>query len=305
MTAPVIVSSYAASPAHGSWDPALEGELLPALAALPDVVGLEVPWVGKMHPHDVDWFIANVPATTLSITALPFVMGRTAADNRYGIASADDEGRAAALADLRVVAADVARLSAESAASVAFIELHTAPRGAGSTEALARSLDELATWDFSGARLVVEHCDSPVAGQEFEKGFLSVADELSVVAGRDNVGMWLNWGRSAVELRDADAVTAQIAEVAAAGALVGLGFSGAAGITGPYGAPWADAHLPILSTHPESGSILDDAHVAAALRAAGDVPYLGVKTSRRPTDTTVADVLHTVSANLAVVRAAS
>ena len=39
--APLLVSSYAVSPAHATWDPDLEAELLPALCALPDVVGLE------------------------------------------------------------------------------------------------------------------------------------------------------------------------------------------------------------------------------------------------------------------------
>lgn len=299
----VIVSSYAVSPAHGSWDPALEAELLPALAALPQVVGLEVPWVGGLHPHDTAWFVRNVPATKLVLTPLPFVMGRTANDMPYGIASADESGRAAAIADLRSVVDDAKRLNA-SAATVELIELHTAPRGTGSAEALARTLDELATWDLDGARFVIEHCDAPVAGQEFEKGFLTVDDELAVLDGRD-LGMWLNWGRSAVELRDADAVTAQIARVAGAGKLVGLGFSGASGVAGPYGAPWADAHLPILETDPASGSLLDEAHVAAARQAAGTPEFLGVKTSRRPTDTTAADALHTVAANLAVVSSAA
>ncbi|WP_300675949.1 DUF4862 family protein [Nocardioides sp.] len=304
-----IISSYAVSPAHSSWDPALEAELLPALAALPDVVGLEVPWLGRLHPHDDSWFLDHVPATGLALTPLPFVMGRTAADPRYGIASADAEGRAAALADLRALAADVARLAQESAATPTLIELHTAPRGGGSVEALAATLTEISGWDWSGARLVVEHCDSPVPGQEYEKGFPSVADELAALdriaqAAGPEVGLWLNWGRSAVELRDADAVTAQIAQVADAGRLVGLGFSGAAAVAGPYGAAWADAHLPIASTHPESGSILDEAHVAAALAAAGTPAFLGVKTSRRSTDTTAADALATVAANLDVVRAA-
>lgn len=303
MSTPVFISSYAASPAHGVWDPALEGELLPALAALPDVAGLEVPWLNRLHPHDGDWFLAHVPATALSLTALPWVMGRTAADNRYGLASADGDGRAAAIADLRALARDTSLIAERSAARVAFVMLHTAPRGGGDVDALRRSLDEIATIDFAGAQPVIEHCDSPVAGQEYEKGFLSIDDELRAV--QDSAfGLWLNWGRSAVELRNADAVTAQIAQVAEADRLVGLAFSGAAGIAGPYGAPWADAHLPIASTHPDSASILDDDHVAAAFRVAGDVANVGVKVSRRPTDSTAADVVHTVAANLAVVRSA-
>jgi hypothetical protein len=305
MTAPVLVSAYPASPAHVHWDPALEAELLPALCALPGVAGLEVPWMGGLHPHDDAWFLANVPAVPLAVTPIPFVMGRVGADPGYGLASADEEGRAAAVADLRRVAADVARIESESAAFVAVVTVHSAPRATGAVEPLVRSLREIAELDWSGARLVIEHCDAFVPGQAPEKGFLPLDAEIAAIrAAGVPIGLWLNWGRSAIELRDADAVTAQIAEAAASGLLVGLAFSGAAAVQGPYGHPWIDAHLPIASTHPESSSLLDAAHVAAALTAAGGVEWLGLKTARRPDDTTAADALRTVARNLEVVRAA-
>ncbi|WP_282846797.1 DUF4862 family protein [Microbacterium oxydans] len=303
MTAPVLVSAYPASPAHVHWGPELEAELLPALCALPGVAGLEVPWMGGIHPHDEAWFLENVPAVPLAVTPIPFVMGRVAADSRYGLASPDEAGRTAAVDDLRRVAADIARIDGESAATAAVVTLHTAPRGTGAVEPLVRSLLEVAALDWSGARLVVEHCDASVPGQVPEKGFLSLDDEIGAIrsAGAP-VGLWLNWGRSAIELRDADAVTAQIAAAAASGLLVGLAFSGAAAVQSPYGPPWADAHLPIASTHPESASLLDDAHVAAALAAAGDVAWLGLKTARRPDDASARDALRTVARNLEVLR---
>lgn len=303
MTAPVLVSAYPVSPAFVSWDPELEAELLPAICALDGVAGLEIPWLGGIHKFDDAWFLANAPAVPLAVTPIPFVMGRLGQDAAYGIASGSDAGRQAALADLRRVADDVARLSDESAASVAVVMLHTAPRaGEGSVDALTHSLDEVASWDWRGAQLVIEHCDALVADQAPEKGFLTVEQELAALARVGApVGMWLNWGRSAIELRDADAVTAQIAAVAASGRLTGLAFSGAAAVESPYGYPWIDAHLPIRSTFPASESLLDDAHVADALAAAGDVPWLGLKVARRPDDTTAADALRTVERNLQVV----
>ncbi|WP_447948703.1 DUF4862 family protein [Microbacterium maritypicum] len=305
MTAPILVSAYPASPAHAHWDPVLEGALLPALCALPGVAGLEVPWMGRLHPHDDAWFLANVPAVPLAVTPIPFVMGRVGAHPGYGLASADEEGRAAAVADLRRVAADVARIDGESAASVAVVTVHSAPRATAAMEPLVRSLGEVAALDWSGARLVIEHCDAFVPGRVPEKGFLPLDAEIAAIRSSGlPIGVWLNWGRSAIELRDADAVTAQIAAAAASGLLVGLAFSGAAPVQSPYGHPWGDAHLPIASTHPESASLLDDAHVAAALAAAGDVEWLGLKTARRPDDTTAADALRTVARNLEVVRAA-
>ena len=306
MTAPILVSAYPASPAHAHWDPALEGELLPAICALPDVTGLEVPWMGGIHPHDDAWFLAHVPAVPLAVTPVPFVMRRVGQDARYGLASPDAEGRMAALDDLRAVAADAARIDGESAASVAVVMLHTAPQLAGDADALARSLDEVSGWNWGAARLVIEHCDAYIPGQHHEKGFLPLAAEIAaIIAAEAPIGIWLNWGRSAIELRDADAVTAQIAEAAASGLLTGLAFSGAAPVETPYGYPWIDAHLPIASTYPASRSLLDDDHVAAALAAADGVPWIGLKVARRPDDQTAAAALQSVIRNLDVVRAAS
>ncbi|ANP74050.1 DUF4862 family protein [Cryobacterium arcticum] len=299
-----LVSAYAASPAHGSWDPVLEGELLRGLCALPDVVGLEIPWLGAIHPHDSAWFLHNVPAgAQLSLTALPFVMKRCREAPHYGIASRDRAGRTAALADLRRLAADVRILTEQSEAEVALVSLHTAPAGGADSAALAESLAELTDVDWNGAQLVIEHCDTVMPDHPFEKGFLPVVDEIAVAAQSGaSIGMWVNWGRSAIELRSAHSVTSQIAAVADSGLLKGLTFSGASATDGPYGHAWSDAHLPVLSADPASGSLLDDVHVRAALMAAGDVEWLGVKVSRRPHDRTAADIVRTVESNLTAIR---
>lgn len=295
---PAYISAYAASPAYARWDPALEAELLPALCALPGVVGLEVPWLGALHPHDPDWFVRHVPqGARLAVTPLPWIMRRTAERPGYGIASRDAGGRSAALDDLQHVCRDIRRLGG----AVELVAVHTAPRGGGDPAAMAASLDELRSWDWGGARLVVEHCDAVRPGRPFEKGFLALADELAVLDGTD-VGLWLNWGRSAIELRDPDAVTDQIRDAAASGRLAGLTFSGAAAEDGPYGGAWIDTHPPLLSADPASKSLLDDAHVAGALAAAPDAPALGLKVSRLPSDRTAADVVATVARNLDVIR---
>jgi len=157
--------------------------------------------------------------------------------------------------------------------------------------------------DWGGAQPVIEHCDAALPGQAHEKGFLSLSDEIAAIARSGTpVGLWLNWGRSAVELRDPDAVTAQIAAAAATGRLVGLSFSGAAAVDTAYGAAWADLHLPIAETDPAARSLLDVPHVADALEAAGDVHRLGVKVSRRPADRTAADVARTIADNLDALR---
>ncbi|MBC6493955.1 DUF4862 family protein [Microbacterium sp. 4-7] len=304
---PLLVSSYAVSPAHSTWDPDLEGELLPALCALPGVTGLEVPWMGRLHPHDPAWFLSHVPAgAELAVTPLPWVMKQCGADARYGIASPDGDGRRAALADLRAVAEDVRRIGAGSDASVKLVALHTAPQGHADGARLAESLDEIAQWDWTGAQLIVEHCDAATTSHSWEKGFLSLDEEISAILSVDTpIELWLNWGRSAIETRDADAVTSQIALAAETGRLAGLTFSGTAAVDGPYGPAWADGHLPLADADPASGSLLDATHVAAALAAARGVERLGLKVSRRPGDTTARDVIGTIDLNLASLRAAA
>ncbi|WP_150954937.1 DUF4862 family protein [Microbacterium testaceum] len=304
---PVLVSAYAASPAFRTWDPHLEGELMAGLCALPDVVGLEVPWLGGIHPHDEEWFLRELPAIELAVTPLPWVMGRCAAAPGYGLASADDAGRRAALDDLRRVRDDVHRLAERSRARVTTVMLHSAPRGGGLIDALRSSLEELAAWDFAGARLVIEHCDAYTGSHPFEKGFLSMDAEIEAMrTSGAPVGLWMNWGRSLIETRDPASVTAQIARAAASGLLSGLALSGAAAVDGPYGAAWADAHLPFAEADSSSRSLLTASAAVDALGAAGAVDRLGLKVSRRPDDRTAADVLGTVAANLgAMLRSAA
>lgn len=296
---PVLISAYAASPAYISWDPDLEGELLRGMRALAGVVGFEIPWRGSVHPHDPAWFLANVPAgSQLAFTALPYVMPTIAATPGYGVASADEAGRRAAIADLRAQAADVRRVHAETDATVITVSIHTAPRSTGSIDALAQSLRELQDEDWDGAQLIIEHCDAAVDGQRPEKGFLTLEAELAAIElSATDTGVWLNWGRSAIELREPSRVTAQIADAAASGRLRGLTFSGSAAVDGPYGDAWIDAHLPFASVDPSAGSLLGDDELRAALRAAGSVDYLGLKVSRRPTDASAPQVLATLEAH--------
>lgn len=302
MTRPVLVSAYPLSPAFADWDPDVEGEVLRGLCQIDGVAALEVPWIDGIHPHDSDWFLANVPDIALAVTPLPFVMRRLA-EPGYGIASPDERGRAAALADLRRVAADVAEIAARSAARVAFVALHTAPRGAADGAALTRSLVELSHWDWSGARLVIEHCDAQVPGHTPEKGFLSLHAEIAAIraAGVD-IGLWVNWGRAAIELRDPDAVADQIRAAADSGLLSALVLSGASNRRSPYGGAWVDAHHPFASIDPAAESLLTDDRLRAAARAAGPTPWLGLKVSRDPSITTAADVLATARVHLAALR---
>lgn len=289
-----VVGAYVASPAHAVWNPAQEAELFEALAADSRVGALELPWLGRLHPHDDAWLCGHLPARFRAVlTDIPHVMGRLASDPGYGLASSDADGRARALDQAARLRDDVHRLNDTTGrAAVAFVELHSSPRQTASVDAFVRSLEAVQAWDWDGALVVIEHCDAAVPEQAAQKGFLSLEDELQALHGTP-FGMSLNWGRSAIELRDADRVVEHVARVQAAGRLSGLIFSGASDRTGHLGAAWTDAHHPLRQDdrHPwgDPTSLLTEERMRAAVAAAGPQAWLGVKLGWAHASGSVAD----------------
>jgi hypothetical protein len=280
-----VVGAYAASPTHQRWQPGLEQEYLHAVAALPRVAALELPWIDGLHPHDDEWLLKHLPpGIDIVLTDIPGTVKRCTVNPSFGLASRDPEGRALALQTLARVNEDAHRLNDRTGRrAVQTVELHSAPRAHhGSTDALAQSLDLLADWDWDGATLVIEHCDADVAEQEPEKGYLTLNDEIEAIlrSGTD-VGLSINWGRSAIELRDPDRVREHVITAAAAGLLRGLMISGASDQDGPFGPAWIDAHHPFKqSTHHPYGdpqSLLTEERLASTLAAAGPISWAGVK----------------------------
>lgn len=299
-----LLGAYAMAPS----DDADSARFHAALADEP-IGGLELPLTAPDDPRGTRaWREQHLaPAWDLLLTCVPVVMGRLAEAPGYGLASADDAGRRAALDDV-ARAAEVARSVADARgrAAVLGIQVHSAPGAArGTTEpaALRRSLEEICTWDLAGARLLVEHCDAPTDGP-VSKGFLTLADELAAVAGlttRDGaaVGVSVNWGRSAIEGRSAGTPVEHLTAARDAAALGALVLSGATDVESPWGPAWSDAHIPPRGAAPaleaSSASLLGADEITAAVRAAGDVT-VALKIYVRPRD---ADVEH----RLAVARA--
>lgn len=281
MTA-LVLGAYAASPTLHAWDPALEAEYLAAVTAIEGVDGLELPWTGQLHPHDPDWLLANLPrGLRCVVTGIPGTVRALAADATLGLASTDEAGRAEALRLAGRLRDDVARLvDSDRDVTVLAVEVHSAPRrSSGSTDAFARSLEELAGWDWSGAAVVVEHCDSLVEGQRAEKGYLRLEEELDAAA-RAGFGVSLNWGRSAIELRDPDAVIRHAERARESGLLRGAILSGAADRDGALGGAWVDAHHPFSAadaTWGDPASVLTAERAAAFFAAAGPLDWRGIK----------------------------
>lgn len=316
-----IIGAYAASPSTVAWDPAAESRFLAAISALPGFRGLELPFNGALHAHDEAWLLRSLQSDwDIVITLLPGTIARMKDDPMFGLASTDDAGRRKALSFTAQAREAVARLNdREGRRAVLAVEVHSAPRadaGASSVDAFTASLAELASWDWEGARLVVEHCDALVSQHPPVKGFQTLSDEIRAVQNVDAdagapIGMVINWGRSAIEERLPDAAIRHVREVRDVGLLCGVFLSGCSATQSRLGPAWADVHLPAAaegSRDPalEPASLLTRQRVADVLHEAGEVSDAGFRGLKVAAPRT-ADVdlrIATVARSLTVVRAA-
>jgi len=249
-----MIGAYATAPSTLKWDQALETNYYQELKSQCNIIGLEHPFVGKLHPYDDEWFLENIDENWQFIfTSIPGVMGQLARNPHFGIASTNEAGRQAALAFYQQAQQAIFKLNNHlKKEAVSFLKIHTAPKITENTEssiqALQRSLETMQSWNWYGAKLVIEHCDAYILGQEAEKGFMLLEDEITAVKLvnsklNSDVGISINWGRSAIETRDTNGPLQHIKQAYLNGLLKGIIFSGTSDIDGPYG-QWKDTHMP-------------------------------------------------------------
>lgn len=274
----VHVGAY---PTYGAPDTPEAVAVVEGLAESPLVAGLEVPYLdGVALPT------ARVPADWHHVvTLIPATMAELAAHATYGLASPEAEGRAAALAFVRSVREVVARRR-----DIRAVEVHSAPTERASATAFAETLAEVASWDWNGVEIVVEHCDAWTTAHAVQKGFLSHEDELSAIASAQGLGTQVragvNWARSVIESRQAATALEHVRAAAADDLLGAVFFSSVADRTSPLGGPWADVHLaPAGTVDAPEGSLLTPQLMAATLAAVS--PFngiVGVKVGLVPAD---------------------
>ena len=292
-----FMGAYASSPNVGDWDAELETRYYNEIKSLGYIAGLEHPFGGSLHNRDEDWFLENIdPSWDFVFTCIPGVMGPIGKNPKFGIASDDADGRQEALVFMKKARDAIAKLNAHSGReTVRAIQIHTSPNKAkesSSQAALEASLTEMLSWDWQGAKLVIEHCDAYVEGQDPGKGFLTLDDEIAAVlnvkaATGKEIGITINWGRSAIETRSAEGVADHIKAAKDAGVLSGLMFSGASGNESDYGV-WRDSHMPPQAQSAdgagEPASLMTAETIKTCIDLAGpeNLLYLGAKLGIRP-----------------------
>ncbi|WP_104087504.1 DUF4862 family protein [Cryobacterium sp. N19] len=303
MTA-VVVGAQVAQPD----DPAVRPEFATRILDLPGVSGLEIAFGSRTwRDHDAEWLPqALIEGSRNTVSLMGITMER--ASSGFGFASVDEVCRLEAMQTAREARDFIERLHDKGSGTVAIL-LQTAPtidpsRVRDATNALTRSVNELISWNWSGASIVIEHCDARHVGLPFLKGYLPLDEELRVVEdhGSAALGVAINWGRSAIEGRDATTPIAHAELAAASGALRGLMVSGVGNRDGPYGPAWTDSHPPARPTSArplgEPTSALELAAIPEFLSAAGPNPlsFVGVKVAQRDLRTSIEDRVGIISA---------
>jgi hypothetical protein len=282
----IVVGAY---PLLSGFDESGESDLYRMLGNY-DISGLELPWTGEIAGHDARWLTRHLPAHwTSTVTSIPATMKAMAADARFGLASRDQDGRRAALGQVRAMrdAADSANQAA-GRALIGLVELHSAPSGgaaAASANAFQTSIAEIVSWNWEGIALSVEHVDAHSAVAPPAKGFLSLEAEIAIARDTAGLGIVLNWARSAIELRSAARVVEHIALTRSAGVLSGIVFSGVSD-------DWVDGHLPFYAASGPDGdphSLLTAELARASLDAAGSGGFVGLKIRPTTRATTIAE----------------
>jgi hypothetical protein len=313
-----FLGAYAASPNHSLWDPEQETAFYNELKALPNIQGLEHPFLGRLHQHDDNWFLANIhPQWHFVFTCIPGIMNALGQNPLFGLASEDPAGRQAALDFMQQACTAIGKLNAYAGRQVVTaIQIQTAParhKAVSSKASLIASLETMLSWDWQGANIVIEHCDAYVDSHLPSKGFLALHDELEVLAAvnatipeQQQLGMVINWGRSVFETRTVDGALQHIEATKAAGLLRGVMFSGVSDKNSEYGA-WRDSHQPPqqseLIKHGEPGSWMSEAAIHQCLAAcdkAETLQILGAKIGIRPLNASIEQRVAVIHETLAI-----
>lgn len=305
-----IVSAYNAAPSSQPWDATQEAGYWRGIASHEKIKGVELPFDMSLHSVDEDWLLKQIPQKwDIVVTLIPGTVRRMKENARFGLASKSAQSRASALDFCRRARLAIGRINAALGRNaVVAVQIHSAPSvvhpyDAGSKAALVDSLCEMSSWDWMGARLVIEHCDAFSDRHQPAKGFLSQQTEIQAVLEANeqtgaNIGVSVNWARSVIEARQTSAVLTHIENAHSAGVLAGIVFSGCSPEDTHYGPAWADAHLPPAAVpglgerfeEAACGSLLTQHEIVLALSHCdpNTLDFLGIKVAapRAPNLTT-------------------
>jgi len=296
-----IVGAYATAPSLANDDKSLEDKYYQNLIdSIPEIGGFEIPfWGDDIHRYGADYLLQYInPNWNNVMTCIPASVMGIKDSPHFGIASNNEAGRLEAVTMHKRANKMVHKINERAGRnSILAVQVATAPSipvdgVSSSADSLKKSLEELLSWDWCDSRIVIEHCDYCIDGSRFEKGFMSLEDEIeAIISFREKykVGLMLNWARSAIEGKSPARVIEHIKLASKNNLLSGFIFSGTAKGDAFYGS-WKDTHMPFAKCYDESyfekNSLLTKKNIKESLSLIdmNKLDYLGIKLLSMPMD---------------------
>ena len=294
-----IVGAYATAPSLGIENKNIESEFYKKLTQIvPEIRGLEIPfWGDDIHPFGADFLLKHIqPKWENILTCIPASVVNLKKNCHFGIASDTNGARIEAVEMHKRANRMVHRINSHfGAESIFAVHIASAPSMnipgvSNSSDSLLKSMHEILSWDWMGARIVIEHCDSYINQDTVEKGFMSINDEIEsliTLSSDYKVGLTINWARSAIEGKSPQTVIEHIKMATENDLLSGLIFSGTSINDEKYGV-WKDLHMPFANSYGiknyESNSLLTKQNIKKTLESfnVNELDYMGFKLLSMP-----------------------
>lgn len=273
-----IIGAYPCAPSFHQKSEEEESAFWRQLADTAGIRGLEQPCLENLHPYGDEWLWQHTPGEwQIVVTAIMETMRRRGINDGFGLASSDETQRRACVDYYHHLHQKIAAVNARHGSKVIALEIQAAPLAGNAnadqaTEAFARSIKEIARWDWS-CKLVLEHCDAMTQPAP-RKGFLPLENVLDVLNDYD-ISVCINWARSAIEGRNTTLPLTHTQMAKRAGKLGALMFSGTTE-TGDYG-EWQDLHAPFAPFCEESLLTVDRARELFNAADAATLQFAGIK----------------------------
>lgn len=293
-----FMGAYVTSPTLFSWNEDKEKEFISSIKDNLNIRGLELPFWGELHEHNEKFFLSLLDSNwEYVLTCLPGTMKALESNPHFGIASDDEKSRLEAIAFYKKANKAVKKLNSYfGGQKVVSVAMASGPSlksddVKSSSSSLIKSLNEIASWDWFGVKLVIEHCDS---GRESNpvKGFLSIEEEIEAILdvnknSTKNIGLTINWARSAIETRSETGPVGHVKKAYENKILGGVMFSGTSSKCESYG-DWSDLHLPVSQEdgigYFEKDSLMTLKNMKNTLKECDidSLSYIGVKVLSMP-----------------------
>jgi len=293
-----IVGAYATAPSINSNRLVEANFYEKLLESIKNIRGLEIPFYGdNIHRFGSNFLLNHIkPSWDNVLSCIPGTMDGLSINPHFGLASDDIIGRKQAIDMMNRANQTLKKINEfYGRKSILAVQIVTAPSTpvigvSSSQDSLLRSMEEVLNMDWQGAKIVIEHADKSNKGQPFEKGFLSLESEIkTLIKLKDlhNVGITINWARSAIEGKNVVRPLEHIKLALEYNLLSGLIFSGVSMVDLNYGS-WKDTHMPFTKSynvkHYEKNSLLNHENINNTLNLLdiNNLDYLGIKINAMP-----------------------